>query len=70
MEARWGYEARAHNRMAWLAWHIAALSRAKNLPQLSRLMVSKQQPARRQTWQEQMAIMGQWAVAMKNRKQQ
>lgn len=35
------YEARAvreHQRDAWLAWHIAALSRAKRLPSLRRLM--------------------------------
>jgi hypothetical protein len=29
---------REHRRDAWLAWHIAALSRAKRLPALKRLL--------------------------------
>ena len=29
---------REHRRDAWLAWHIAALSRAKRLPALQRLL--------------------------------
>jgi len=45
---------RAQNRSAWLAWHVAALSRTKKLPNLRKLQV----PDRRQTqtWQEQAAI--------------
>jgi len=35
--ARWQLE-REHRRDAWLAWHIAALSRAKRLPALQRLI--------------------------------
>ena len=31
---------REHRRDAWLAWHIAALSRAKRLPALQRLLGS------------------------------
>jgi hypothetical protein len=65
IEARWAYEARLHNRTAWLAWHVAALSRAKKLPTLKSMMVSKKQPQRRQTWQEQMAVMDQWAAVMR-----
>jgi len=29
---------REHRRDAWLAWHVAALSRAKRLPPLQRLL--------------------------------
>lgn len=29
---------REHRRDAWLAWHVAALSRAKRLPPLRRLL--------------------------------
>jgi hypothetical protein len=50
--------------MAWLAWHIAALSRIKKLPKLERMLVSTRGPRPRQTWQEQMAIMGMWAAVM------
>jgi len=35
--ATWRLE-REHRRDAWLAWHIAALSRAKRLPALQRLI--------------------------------
>lgn len=30
-----------HRRNAWLAWHVAALSRAKRLPSLKRLVEPK-----------------------------
>jgi len=35
--ATWRYE-REHHQRAWLAWHMAALSRAKRLPSLKRFM--------------------------------
>jgi len=35
--AKWRYERERRHR-AWLAWHIAALGRAKRLPSLRRLM--------------------------------
>jgi len=38
-----------------LAWHIAALSRQRRLPPLKSLITIKRE--RRQTWQEQLAIM-------------
>jgi hypothetical protein len=34
---KWGQDL-AHRRDAWLAWHTAALSRAKRMPTLSRLI--------------------------------
>jgi len=50
------------NKLAWLAWHIAALSRAQRLPKFEKMLVRPSRP--RQTWQEQMAIMDQWRVVM------
>lgn len=50
--------------MMCLAWHVEALHRAKRLPKLKTLMM-KQSSDRRQTWQEQRAIMGQWAEAQR-----
>jgi len=35
--ANWRLE-REHRRDAWLAWHVAALSRAKRMPPLQRLI--------------------------------
>ena len=46
---------RKHNEAMVLAWQIANLSRAKKLPAVKSLIVSK--AYRRQTWQEQLAIM-------------
>lgn len=54
-----------HNQRAWIVWHIEALRRSKRLPKLQTLLVKKRQPSRKQTWQEQMAVMGQWEVAMR-----
>jgi len=51
---------REHNNRAWLAWHIAALSRAKKLPALKSLY-TRDKP-RVQTWQEQFAVMETFAV--------
>lgn len=52
-----------HNQKMHLAWHIAALQRAKKLPKLKTLIAK---PAERkvQSWQEQMAVMDLWAVHM------
>ena len=48
---------REHNERAWLAWHFAALSRAKKMPEARRLMVRDSNAVRRgQTPDEQMAI--------------
>jgi hypothetical protein len=45
---------RQHNERIWLAWHIAALSRQRRLPELASLLAK--QPARPQTWQQQFEI--------------
>lgn len=47
-----------HNARAWLAWHVAALYRAKKMPPLKKLMA--QEKRRRQTWQEQLQIAQLW----------
>lgn len=52
---------REHNERAWLAWHVAALSRAKKMPKL-KTMMSKAASRRTQTWQEQMAVMDAWVA--------
>jgi len=51
---------RDYNQRAWLAWHIAALQRAKKLPKLKTLL-TRDKP-RPQSWQEQAMIMQSWAV--------
>jgi hypothetical protein len=50
-----------HNQRAWLAWHIAALYRAKKMPKL-KSMLARDKP-RVQSWQEQAAVMEKWAAA-------
>lgn len=60
----------AYNEQQVLAWHTAALQRAKRLPRLKSLLVEVTPPARvhrRQTWQEQLAIMDQLAARMEAR---
>lgn len=49
-----------------MAWHIAALSRAKKMPKL-KTMLAKKPSSARQTWQEQMAIMDMWVAATRRR---
>lgn len=51
---------REHNSHAWLAWHIAAMSRTKKLPPLSKLII-KQTAKPRQTWRQQLGVMAEWA---------
>jgi hypothetical protein len=46
-----------------LAYHIEVLHRMKRLPKLEKLY-AKKATRKRQTWQEQMAIMDQWAAVM------
>lgn len=48
-----------------LAWHVAMLGRTKKMPPLKKLM-TKAGTSRKQTWQQQQAIMDQW-VAHTNR---
>ena len=47
-----------HNSRAWLAWHVAALQRAKKMPPLKKLLA--QEKRRRQTWQEQLQVVQLW----------
>lgn len=44
-----------------MAWHVAALTRAKKLPKLKTLLATTS-TRKRKTWQEQMAVMDQWAA--------
>lgn len=53
---------REMNQNMHIAWHIAAFGRMKKMPKLSNLMMKP--PARkRQTWQEQLAVMDAWMNA-------
>jgi len=65
LEACKAAEIRRHNQMVWAVWHIAALSRLKRLPKLKSLFYKEPKP--RQSWQTQMAIMGQWAERLKEK---
>lgn len=44
----------AYNDRAWVAYHVAMLTRMKKLPQYSRLIYKT--PKKPQAWQEQMKI--------------
>lgn len=52
---------REHNAHAWLAWHIAALSRMKKLPDVKKLYLNNSSRPR-QTWRQQLQIMTEWAT--------
>ena len=58
---------REHNDRAWHAWHVAALGRAKKLPRLDTLLAKPQTTPRRQTWEEQMAVMQAWSERVNRR---
>lgn len=51
-----------HNDRAWLAWHIAALTRAKKLPPLRKLQARRRAPP--QSWQQQKLAAAMWAAAL------
>lgn len=53
---------REHNDRAWHAWTVAALGRVKKMPKLDTLLAKPQTPRRRQTWEEQLAIMQAWSA--------
>ncbi|MBN8959330.1 MAG: phage tail assembly chaperone, partial [Rhizobiales bacterium] len=61
LDARSAASEREHNERAWLAWHIAALSRAKVMPKIDKLM-AKPKPTL-QTWEQQLAIVRQLNAA-------
>jgi hypothetical protein len=50
---------------SWIVWHIEALSRQKKLQSFDRFAAIDKPRRARQTWQEQMAIMGRWAAVMR-----
>jgi len=54
MRARGKILINQHNERVWLAWHIAALSRTKRLPELNSILYQEPRPA--QSWQEQFEI--------------
>lgn len=44
------------NRDAWLAWHVAALSRQKRLPKLRDMLPKSKRNAGAHTWQDQLKM--------------
>lgn len=53
---------REQNERAWLAWHIAALSRVKDMPKLDSLM-ARDAPKQAQTEDQMLAILNAVCVA-------
>lgn len=54
-----------HNDRAWLAWHIAVLPRQKKIPKLETMLAGHKKTRRKQSWEEQQAVMAQWEVTMR-----
>lgn len=52
---------REQNERMVLAWTTAALSRAKKMPKLEKLLTVEKPKRKPQTWQEQHALMRAWA---------
>lgn len=51
---------RDYNARVWLAWHVAALSRMKKLPDIKKMFMS-QTSKPRQNWRQQLQVMTEWA---------
>jgi hypothetical protein len=62
LAAREAMLVREHNERAWLAYHIATLSRARKIVPLRDLQV-RPRTARQRTWQEQLDALQSWVVA-------
>lgn len=58
---------REHDERTWLAWHIAALQRAKKLPKLETMMSRKSSRKNRQSVDEQIAVARAWHAAVTKR---
>lgn len=56
-------KAREDDSRAWLAWHIAALSRAQKLPKLE-AMLTQREKTKPQDWKQQRAIARMWTIAL------
>lgn len=50
-----------HNARAWLAYHIAALSRTERMPRYEKLLMK--QAAKPADWEKQLANLKAWVVA-------
>lgn len=57
---------REHNANAWLAWHVAALQRAKKFPPLKEMQIRKHRRVRQKTPDEMIAIAHLWTMATKH----
>jgi hypothetical protein len=54
LEGRAAAIERDHNDRAWLAWHVAALSRQKRLAPLRSLLSDRMHPRKVQDWRTQL----------------
>lgn len=63
LEARASYEIREQNRIAWLAWHVASLQRAKRLPSLRKMMV-RERHRKPQSPEEMLRIAKLWTQVL------
>jgi hypothetical protein len=52
---------REHNARVWLAWHTAALSRIKKMPDIKKMILTNTDRPR-QSWQQQLAIFAEFAA--------
>lgn len=60
---------REYNQQMTQAWITAALSRAKKMPKLDKLLVQEKKPkAARQPWEQQLSIARMWHDRMAKRK--
>jgi hypothetical protein len=58
---------REHNDRAWMAWHIAALSRQKKMAALSELTFAPEKVKRQMTPQELEAVTRSWLGSRKRK---
>lgn len=57
---------REHNDRAWLAWHVAALPRAKKFPALKDMQTKQPRKVRRKTPEEMLSIAHMWSAATRH----
>jgi len=57
---------REHNAAAWLAWHIAALPRAKRFPALKEMQTKQVRKVRRKTPEELLSIAHLWTAVTRH----
>lgn len=59
---------REYNQQVAQAWITAAVSRAKKMPKLEKLLVKDKPKSSRQSWEQQLAVARMWHDRMGKRK--